>query len=272
MAKKKSVVPNLITFAVACYLAYNFFSPDSSTSNPPSAAPSNHPQPTQAQPAAHQKPAYALRPENSWPPASDKSATPDTKDLTTSNYYLILDGSGSMGENNCSGSKRKIEVAVDAVSTFAQNLPKEANFGLAVFINSQLRELRPLGPSNSTGLDQLRTIRPSGGTPLKDALKFGYQKLLTQGQRQQGYGEYHLVMVTDGLASDGQEPSRMVDRILEESPVVLHTIGFCIRSHDVLNQPKRLYYRSATDPESLRRGLDSVLAEAPAFAVDQFKP
>ena len=45
---------------------------------------------------------------------------------------------------------------------------------------------------------------------------------------QLGYGEYHLVVVTDGEAT-GEDPTRRrrtdPDR---ESPVVLHTIGFCI--------------------------------------------
>jgi hypothetical protein len=271
MAKRSSALSNVIVLVVLVYLGYNFFKSDHPTPSQPSAAPPAQAD-SQNKKASPSKPTYALRPDNSWPPASDQGEAPDPQGLTTSNYYLILDASGSMGETRCSGNQPKIQVAVDAVSAFAQSLPKQANFGLAVFANSQLQELRPLSPSSNQGLNKLQSVRPSGGTPLKDALQFGYQHLLAQGQRQQGYGEYHLVLVTDGLASKGQDPRRMVESILGESPVVLHTIGFCIRSHHVLNQPGRIYYRSATDPEGLRQGLDSVLAEAPAFAVDQFQP
>ena len=91
-----------------------------------------------------------------------------------------------------------------------------------------------------------------------------------QGARQLGYGEYHLVVVTDGEASDGQDPTNVVKVILDRSPIVLHTIGFCIGTDHVLNQPGRSYYVAAESPEQLQQGLSAVLAEAPAFDQSQF--
>jgi hypothetical protein len=58
--------------------------------------------------------------------------------------------------------------------------------------------------------------------------------------------------------------------MLAESPVVLHTIGFCIGEAHALNQPGRTYYRAADDPGALRRGLDEVLAESPVFDLTEF--
>ena len=94
--------------------------------------------------------------------------------------------------------------------------------------------------------------------------------LIRQGRRQLGYGEYHLIVVTDGQASSGQDPTGVVDEILASSPVVIHTIGFCIGEDHSLNQKGRVLYRTAQNAAELREGLEQVLAEAPDFTVTQF--
>jgi hypothetical protein len=63
----------------------------------------------------------------------------------------------------------------------------------------------------------------------------------------------------------------VVKEILAQSPVVLHTIGFCIDSDHVLNQPDKTFYASATDPEQLESSLKAVLAEAPVFDATKFR-
>ncbi len=78
------------------------------------------------------------------------------------------------------------------------------------------------------------------------------------------------MVVTDGEASEGYEPDIIVRNILSESPVVLHTIGFCIGSQHSLNQGDNVYYFAADDATSLSQGLQAVLAEEPAFDVSQF--
>jgi len=78
------------------------------------------------------------------------------------------------------------------------------------------------------------------------------------------------VVVTDGEASQGEDPRAEVNSIIATTPIVLHTIGFCIDSRHSLNQPGRILYRQANDLEELRRGLQNVLAEAPSFTVLQF--
>ena len=59
--------------------------------------------------------------------------------------------------------------------------------------------------------------------------------------------------------------------MLNESPVVLHTIGFCIGSRHSLNQAGRTIYKAADNPGALQQGLADVLAEAPQFSVQKFK-
>ena len=116
----------------------------------------------------------------------------------------------------------------------------------------------------------VQAVKVNANTPLRSAVDLAYSRLLDQGRSQLGYGEYHLVIVTDGLASAGQDPTPSVTRVLAESPVVFHTIGFCIGEQHPLNQPGRTYYRSANNPQALQQGLETVLAEAPDFAVSRF--
>jgi Ca-activated chloride channel family protein len=218
--------------------------------------------------------AYALRPENTWPPLPDSvGQTPDvTANLLTVSYYVVLDGSGSMSDVECSAGQRKIDSAREALTSFAVSVPPDANLGLASFETRGLGERVPLATDNREVFARaVQQVSAGGGTPLRSAIDLAYEKLEAQARRQLGYGEYHLVVVTDGIASEGQDPTRRVNEILAESPVVVHTIGFCIGTRHSLNQPGRTYYRAADNLEALRRGLDEVLAEAPSFDLTDFK-
>jgi hypothetical protein len=207
----------------------------------------------------------------SWPPARDKSGAV-SGDLFAKNYYIVLDGSGSMAERACSGEQSKMQAAKAALVAFAQSLPADANLGLQIFDDRGVKERLPLGTDNREQFVSLvNQARANGGTPLRDSVRQAYSKLLDQGAKQLGYGEYHLVIVTDGEANSGQEPTQVVDMLLKESPVVLHTIGFCIGTDHSLNQPGRTIYKAADNPQQLRQGLSDVLGEAPQFSVTTFK-
>lgn len=214
----------------------------------------------------------ALR--DDWPPLTE-SGEPGAAvaQAPTSNYYLVLDGSGSMRRVDCSGERSKIEVALEAVARFVQTVPAQANLGLAVFDDAGLTERVPLGTHNREAvLQSLQRVRASGGTPLRSSIELGYAKLTEQARRQLGYGDYHLVIVTDGYPDPSSEdPAGAVETLLAASPVVLHTIGFCIGEDHVLNQPGRVYYTAADSPEQLQQGLGEVLAEAPSFDLGSFE-
>lgn len=206
-----------------------------------------------------------------WPPARDTAPAP-AADLFAANYYVVFDGSGSMNEQGCSGGDTKIRVAKAALVAFARSVPAQANLGLQVFDATGVRERLPLGTGNRDQFTRLvNEVRANAGTPLKEAVRQAYLKLQEQGARQLGYGEYHLVIVTDGQADTGQDPTSEVNRLLTESPIVVQTIGFCIGTKHSLNQPGRTIYRAADNAQELTQGLADVLAEAPQFAVTQFK-
>jgi len=206
-----------------------------------------------------------------WPPVKDESGG-IASDLFARNYYVVLDGSGSMNEKGCSGDRPKMAVAQEALKGFAAALPADANLGLQVFDGRGIRDLLPLGTRNRQEFNRIVDgVKPNASTPLLTAVRQAYARILAQGARQLGYGEYHLVIVTDGIADAGQDPTPAVNQILAESPVVVQTIGFCIGSKHALNQAGRTIYRAADNPEQLRQGLTDVLAEAPQFTVTEFK-
>ena len=206
-----------------------------------------------------------------WPPATSQ-ATTVSGDLFAPNYYVVLDASGSMGNRGCSGEQTKLEVAKAALASFAASLPANANLGLQVFDRRGVNEWLPFGANNREQFAALLgKVSADGGTPLLNAVTQAYARLLAQGRRQLGYGEYHLVIVTDGDADKGQDPTPVVNSLLQESPIVMHTIGFCIDSNHALNQAGRTIYKAADNPQALRQGLSDVLAEAPQFSVTKFK-
>jgi uncharacterized protein YegL len=198
-----------------------------------------------------------------WPPGIDDPNMELVENKLKKNYYLILDGSGSM-----SGDKMK--TAKKALSKFINLVPDDANIGLAVFDSKGLSERAPLGSTKEMLLSQIQRVNASGYTPLESSLTLAYRQINEQAARQLGYGEYNIVVVTDGEASDGEAPDYIVDEILRESPVVIHTIGFQIGKNHSLNQPGRILYKSANNLEELNAGLGDVLAEMEDFSVTEF--
>ena len=213
---------------------------------------------------------------STWPFLEASAAAPadaafDPAAVTQRNYFLVLDASGSMKDQKCSGNDRKIDVAKRALTQFASRIPPDANVGGLVFDDRGIHSLIPIGPLDPVKLKRaVDSVRAGGGTPLAQSIREAYSALTQRAVSQLGYGEYHLVVVTDGEAS-GEDPRGIVNRLIAESPVVLHTIGFCIGDQHSLNQPGRTIYRAADNPRQLEQGLQDVLAESPTFNVARFK-
>lgn len=206
-----------------------------------------------------------------WPFLSEQDQASVAKNLLSPNIYIVFDGSGSMAQSDCSGGEPKIRAAKRALLEFVKVVPNNANLGMVAFDRRGTGERTPLGAVNyDVTTNNINAVSTGGGTPLSSAIDIAYKKLTAQGKKQLGYGEYHLVVVTDGEASNGYEPDKVLAKILAESPVVVHTIGFCIDTRHSLNQPGRTIYNTAQDYESLRKGLQSVLAESPEFSVSEF--
>lgn len=187
------------------------------------------------------------------------------------NFYFIFDASGSMKnspEAPCEPGRfrTKLDGALWAVRTFLDQVPDDVNLGLFIFDRRGRREVVPLGTGNrSAFLEQVERISPGGGTPLADAIRSGTLSLVQEYGAQLGYGEYRLIVVTDGEAAEIPEAAQFA----AEWGMPIYAIGLCIGE----NHPLRVHavsYRAADNFEDLARGLTETLAELPNFDADTF--
>lgn len=201
------------------------------------------------------------------------NARPDAEVSLARNFYFVFDGSGSMGDppdSDCRGSASygdKLEGAQWAVIEFLKNVPEDINIGLYVFDNNDSREVVPLGSDNRDAFIQaIHSVRAGGGTPLADSLVHATNQLVQQYKKQLGYGEYRIVVVTDGIA----EAIPQAAVFAMEYGIPIYAIGLCVGS----DHPLRTYavsYRAADSFEDLARGLEETLAELPSFDVESFE-
>ena len=206
---------------------------------------------------------------NTWPGETQENIISEY--LTAKNYYLVIDGSGSMWNEGCSDGERKMRVAKDAVMRFIDKTNADDNLGLLTFDHRGMDERVSLGRDQQQDVKvAVEKMSVSGATPLAEAVESGRDALTAQAKKQLGYGEYNLVIVTDGEASEPALLQSEMDVLLRDTPIVVHTIGFCIDSDHTLNQPGYTVYKAANNPEALDEALTAVLAEAPSFEVNRF--
>jgi hypothetical protein len=192
--------------------------------------------------------------------------------VLTRNFYFIMDGSGSMRQRttrDCGGDQNfpdKMSGARWAIKTFLEQMPEDVNIGLYVFDRDGKREVVPLGQGNRQQfLTAVENIDAGAGTPLARAIRYGADRLVHQYRKQLGYGEFRLVVVTDGEA-DGIPDAALY---AAKHGIPIYAIGLCVEQ----NHPLRHYsvsYRAADNFADLSQGLQDTLAELPSFDVTQF--
>jgi hypothetical protein len=243
------------------FLGGGAWSPDAQTSGLPPAA-------ATAQTTARQAPLADV--QRKTIPIDDNQ--PGAQAALTRNFYFVFDGSGSMNDRpdgGCRGDqkfKTKIDGAKWAAREFLKLVPPDVNVGLYVFDSRGQRELVPLGSAQAKALaDGIDQVRAGGGTPLAEAIRFATDRLVKQYKMQLGYGEYRLVVVTDGIAERIPEAATYA----AQHGVPIYAIGLCIGT----DHPLRRYavsYRAADSFSDLAAGLESTLAELPAFDAGEF--
>jgi len=190
----------------------------------------------------------------------------------TRNFYFIMDGSGSMREattRECGGDQRfidKISGARWAIKKFLEKIPANVNIGLYIYDSSGRREVVPLGKANRDAfLKAVDQIEAGGGTPLARAIHYGTDQLTAQYKKQLGYGEFRLVVVTDGLADGIPEASLYAAKY----GIPIYAIGLCVEANHPLRQFS-VSYQAADSFADLSKGLSETLAELPVFDVTRF--
>lgn len=190
------------------------------------------------------------------------------------NLVVVLDGSGSMTERSCdSGNFPKMQVAKATLARFAEETPADVNLGLVTFSRNQVAIASPLaaGPgARAAFLNGVQALTPDGRTPLGAAIEAARDQLAARAVAQSGFGEYHIVVVTDGAASDPDALRAAIRDVAFGTPIQISTLGFCIGAGHDLNRPGVTAYRSAASADDLMAGLRQVLAEAAAYTDVQF--
>jgi Ca-activated chloride channel family protein len=215
--------------------------PPAKTAQTPATAPDT-PQP---EPAKSEK-------TKAWPYLTGEYKVAIADNLLARNIVLIFDGSGSMSKSGCSGALTKIQAAKKAVSEWSGTVPSGANLGLVCFHgksrNLLIREMESGNRDKFIGT--IQSIVAGGKTPLTPAFKEAFMMLEKQAQKQLGYGEYTIVVVTDGIANSPEDLTRAVNWILQYTPIDIYTIGFCISGDHSLNQKGRTFIGPPTTPNS----------------------
>ncbi|MBU0717589.1 MAG: VWA domain-containing protein [Planctomycetes bacterium] len=188
--------------------------------------------------------------------------------LALRNYVVIFDDSGSMGDSI--GGENKIDIARKALARWIKTIPDKDNVGLVTFHSGQV-EIAPLKTNREKILRLVNDTSPNDGTPLSKAMADAYNMMITRGLLQLGYGEYTIVVVTDGEANDKDTLTKWVNWIVGNSPVQIFTIGLDISSKNSLNRVGVTTYREANNYAELERSLGDVTAESPTFDVTDFK-
>ena len=179
------------------------------------------------------------------------------------NVVVVLDDSGSMKDRMKSpqGRIRKINAAKQALITVLDQLPADANVGVAL-LNGKVNNspwLIPLGPVDMNATkNAMNSVRANGGTPLGRFLKTGTDALLAAREKD-SYGTYRLLVVTDGEAGDNNLIERYLPEIKSRG-ITVDVIGVAMQSDHSL-ATKVHSYRRADNPQSLTAAIREVFAE-----------
>lgn len=185
------------------------------------------------------------------------------------NLVVLFDGSGSMNEPSCgTGDQSRLAVARNVVSRFIEELPGEFNLGMVAFAGNKIH-VYPIGEQRQHISTFLQELKASESTPLGQSLKQAVAQLEKRAALQNGLGDYTILAITDGEASDQDHVTQAFLR-MRSTPVHLVTVGFCTDSTHALNLPELAEFRTASDANSLMTGLREATAEAPDFTSNDF--
>ena len=191
-------------------------------------------------------------------------------DIHKDNIVVILDASGSM-QDKFSGdrTKSKMEAAKAALQEVLAHIPDGTQIGLLVFSGANIHNewVYPLGPKDTQKLiAAIRLPQPSGDTPLGKYIRIGANRLLEQREKQYNYGNYRLLVVTDGEASDADKVKHYTPEILNRQ-IRIDVIGVDMKTDHMLANVVDSY-RKADNPGELVAAVSQILAETGGTGTD----
>ena len=191
-------------------------------------------------------------------------------DIHKDNIVVILDASGSM-QDKFSGdqTKSKMAAAKAALQEVLSKVPDGTQIGLLVFSGANIQNdwVYPLGPKDTQKLiAAIHLPQPSGNTPLGKYIRIGANRLLEQRERQYNYGNYRLLVVTDGEASDTDKVKYYTPEILNRQ-IRIDVIGVDMKTDHILANVVDSY-RKADNPGELVAAVSQILAETSDTGTD----
>ena len=191
-------------------------------------------------------------------------------DIHKDNIVVILDASGSM-QDKFSGdrTKSKMEAAKAALQEVLSKIPDDTHIGLLVFSGANIRNewIYPLGPKDTQKLTAaIHLPQPGGNTPLGKYIRIGANRLLEQREKQYNYGNYRLLVVTDGEASDADKVKHYTPEILNRQ-IRVDVIGVDMKTDHMLANVVDSY-RKADNPGELVAAVSQILAETDDTGTD----
>lgn len=188
----------------------------------------------------------------------------------TDNIVVILDASGSMKDKfRGDETKSKMDAAKEALQEVLAKIPDGTNIGVLVFSGRNVPNewVYPLGPKDTNGLiEAINRPEPEGGTPLGRYIRIGANRLLEQREKQYNYGNYRLLIVTDGEAQDAEKVAKYTPEILNRQ-LRVDVIGVDMSTDHQLAQEADSY-RRADNPGELVAAVSQILAETGGTATD----
>ena len=173
---------------------------------------------------------------------------------------IVLDDSGSMNER-MSGGVRRIDAAKNAIKVILKQFPVDTKLGLLLLNGDRAKNhwaipLQLLSVSQAVG--RVESVNADGGTPLGDRMREGADALL-QLREKQIYGNYRLLIVTDGEANDAKLLSLYLPDVLSRG-LMVDAIGVDMKQNHSL--ATRVHsYRRADDAQALSQAVQEVFAE-----------
>lgn len=191
-------------------------------------------------------------------------------DIHKDNIVVILDASGSM-QDKFSGdrTKSKMEAAKAALQEVLSKIPDDTHIGLLVFSGANIRNewAYPLGPKDTQKLTAaIHLPQPGGNTPLGKYIRIGANRLLEQREKQYNYGNYRLLVVTDGEASDTDKVKHYTPEILNRQ-IRVDVIGVDMKTDHMLANVVDSY-RKADNPGEQVAAVSQILAETDDTGTD----
>jgi hypothetical protein len=180
--------------------------------------------------------------------------------ISQENVVIVLDNSGSMSDGMNNG-KSRMETAKSALVKVLKQFGPDTKLGVLLLNGTYSQELwavplEPLSPPQA--IRKVESLNARGGTPLGERMKDGADALL-QLREKQKYGNYRLLIVTDGEANDARLLNAYLPDVLSRG-LIVDVIGVDMQQDHSLAKLVHSY-RRADDDAALEKALQEVFAE-----------